>query len=304
MGWLEVSIKIGLAHPLLMMHVPPCELVASFPDTGNTVYLDPPDGLTPDVHQKNLGVFDLLTLRVRRQCSEEEARNSAFVEFRNLHILGDAARVFWLFFEIVRETEFRKNKTLAGYPVTRTEEIQNNPLVRTCELVSSYDGHSVRTIPLSSHPAIEITESAWNEAARKLSAREEVLPHVSLALDAACFVESDPSRAIIMACAAWETALRCHLRNTVSAPNLRRANLPKLYEFMETAKGGGLFYEQYGKGRDEFLDHQRTCILQLPKFRNELLHEGKAAIPLGTAVDAVLTVLNAIEWLFSSGANP
>jgi hypothetical protein len=212
--------------------------------------------------------------------------------------------VLWLFFEAVRETEFRENNTLAGYPVTRAEEIQNNPLVRTCELESRYEGVSVRKIPLSSHPAIAITESAWNQAARKLLAREEVLPHLNLALDAGYFVLSDPIRAIIMACAAWETALRRFLSNVVPAPKLRIANLPKLREFMKAAKGGDLFYEQYGQGSDEFLDRQRTRILELPNFRNKLLHEGKTPIPLGTAVDSVLTVLNAIEWLFSSGANP
>ena len=81
-------------------------------------------------------------------------------------------------------------------------------------------------------------------------------------------------------------------------------NLPRLLDFMKVAKGGDLFFERYGKGSDEFFDRQRKCIHQLPTFRNRLLHEGKAAIPPGTATEAVLTVLNAIEWLFDSGANP
>jgi hypothetical protein len=114
----------------------------------------PPDHLPPSEYQKNLGAFDCLTLRVRRQCSEDEGRNAALAEFQDLSILSDAARVFWLFFETIRETEFRENNKLSGYPVARAEEIQNNPLVRTCELASSYGGVSVRTIPLSSHAAI------------------------------------------------------------------------------------------------------------------------------------------------------
>ncbi len=113
-----------------------------------------------------------------------------------------------------------------------------------------------------------------------------------------------------MACAAWETALRHYLATVASTRDpaylvaSRGGNLPRLLEFMKAAKGGDLFFDGYGKGTDEFFERQRKCIYQLPTFRNRLLHEGKAAIPRGTAVDAVLTVLNAIEWLFSSGMNP
>jgi len=298
MGLLEVTIKVGLAHPLLVMHAPHSALITRFPDTGNTVYLDPPDHMLPSEYQKNLGVFDRMTLRVRKECTDQEGRNAALKEFQKLGILSDAARVFWLFFEAVRESDFRENNTLAGYPVARADEIQNNALVRTCELESSYDGTLVRSIPLSSHAAIQITESAWNEAARKLSAREEIPPYVNFALDAAYFAESDPIRAIIMACAAWETALRCYLANKVSTSKMRDATLPRLYEFMKVARGGDLFYEYYGTGSDANWDRQRNYIYQLSKLRNKLLHEGKTAIPEGAAIDAVLAVLNATEWLF------
>src|SRR5258708_21734312 len=221
MGKLEVTIKIGLAHKLLVMCAGQSSLVSSF-DTGNTVYLDPPDHMLPSEYQKNLGAFDRMTLRVRRKCTEEEGRSAAFSEFQKLKILKDAARVFWLFFETVRESDYRENNTLAGYPVARAEEIQNNALVRTCELESSYDGTFIRSIPLSSHAAIQITESAWNEAARKLSAREEIFPHVSFALDAVYFAESDPIRPTIMACAPWEIALRRYLASVISPANVRK----------------------------------------------------------------------------------
>jgi hypothetical protein len=101
--------------------------------------------------------------------------------------------VFWQFFETLRESGLRES-SLAGYPVARAEEIQNNPLVRTCRLECSCDGVLVRTIPLSSQPAIAITENAWREAARKLSSREEVPAPISFALDAAfCGERSHPN---------------------------------------------------------------------------------------------------------------
>jgi hypothetical protein len=56
-----------------------------------------------------------------------------------------------------------------------------------------------------------MTERAWEDAEKRLATREEVLPHVSFALDAFYFAEGDPIRAVIMAHAAWETALRYYL---------------------------------------------------------------------------------------------
>jgi hypothetical protein len=298
-GLLEVSCKIGLAHPLIMLHAPGAPIVVSF-DTGNTVYLDPPDHLPVTEYQKNLGAFDRFRLRIRRQCSEEQGRNAALAEVRALHILSDAARVFWEFFETVREADFRKkDSTVAGYPVAQAEEIQDNALVRTCELECFYDGTRMRTIPLSSHPAIQITEHAWNEAQRRLLARETVPPCVSFALDAAYFAECDPVRAVIMACAAWETALRSYLALQKIAPvrDVYYAKFRELYKWMRAAKGGELFYDYYGQGNDEHWDYQRRTLSELPAIRNKLLHEGRASIPEGTAFDAVLAVLDAVEWL-------
>jgi len=304
MGWLEVTIKIGLAHPLLVMHAPRSALVSTFPETGNTVYLDPPDHMRPSEYQKNLGAFDRMTLRVRRECTEQEGRSAAIPEFQKLGILSDAAKVFWLFFETVRESDFRENNTLAGYPVARAEEIQNNALVRTCELESSYDGISIRSMPVRSHAAIQITESAWNEAARKLSAHEEIPPHISFALDAAYFADSDPIRSIIMACAAWEIALRSYLAKFESASKVRAAKFPDLYKLMKRARGGDLFYEYYGAESAAHWDRERKCVHQLSTLRNELIHTGKTATPQATAIDTVLAVLDAIEWLFGSAPTP
>jgi hypothetical protein len=71
---------------------------------------------------------------------------------------------------------------------------------------------------------------------------------------------------------------------------------------MKAAKGGDLFHDYYGKGADAHFDRQRECIRKLPTLRNKLLHEGKTAIPEGTALEAALAVLNAIEWLFGAAS--
>lgn len=68
---------------------------------------------------------------------------------------------------------------------------------------------------------------------------------------------------------------------------------------MKAAKGGDLFYDRYGQGADAFFDHQRENMRNLPTLRNKLLHEGRTASKDIEAVDLMLTVLNAIEWLFA-----
>jgi len=303
MGRLEVIFRIGLAHHLLALAVPSAPIIASFPDTGNTVYIDPPDHRDVTEEQSKMGAFARFTLRVSRECTDQEGRDAGITEIQGMHVFSDAAKVFWRFFETVRESDLR-NGSLAGYPVARAEEIQDNPLVRTCYLECSYDGLPGRVIPLSSHPAIQITEKAWNAAKRRLSSQEEVPPPSSFASDAAYFAQSDPVRAVIMACAAWETGLRWYLAKVVPARKLDSANIPKLREFMKAAKGGDLFHDRYGQGIDAHLDRERACIDQLPNLRNKPLHEGRTAIPRGAAVDAALAVLNAIDWLFEGTTTP
>jgi hypothetical protein len=226
------------------------------------------------------------------------------LELEKLQIFSDAGRAFWMLFESIRESNFRQHNTLPGYPVVPAEKIQNNALVRTCEAQLFYDGVLQRTIPLSSHPAITITEHAWDEAIRRLAAQQAIPVHVSFALDAACFVESDPVRAIVMACAAWETALRYFLANVASkrdpaylvASEMR--GIPQLYSFVKAAKGGELFFERFGKGSDDFYSRQREYMRRLPEWRNKLLHRGESTAPQGVTVDVLLAVLNATDWLF------
>ena len=303
MGQLEITFRIGLAHDLLALATPSVSIMANIPETGNAVFIEPPDHRAVTEEQSKMGAFARFTLRVGRECTDQEGRDVGITELRSLRIMSDAAKVFRQFFETVRESDLRDG-SLAGYPVARAEEIQDNVLVRTCDVECYYDGVLVRVIPLRSHPAIQITENAWNAAARRLSSQEEVAPPISFASDAAYFAQSDPIRAVIMACAAWETGLRWYLANVVPARKLDDANIPRLREFMKAAKGGDLFHDCYGHGSDAHFDRQRDCIDQLPKLRNKLLHEGRTAIPEGAALDAALSVLDAIDWLFEGTAYP
>ena len=72
MGWLEVTFKIGLAHPLMAMHASNVPIQVTFPDTLNTVLVEPP-GAIPNPEPR-LGAFDLLILRIKRECTDEEGR--------------------------------------------------------------------------------------------------------------------------------------------------------------------------------------------------------------------------------------
>lgn len=71
MGQLDITFRIGLAHPLLALVVPSAPIVAGFPETGNTVYIDPPDHRDVTDEQAKMGAFARFTLRVRRECADQ-----------------------------------------------------------------------------------------------------------------------------------------------------------------------------------------------------------------------------------------
>ncbi len=114
MGRLEVSFRIGLAHPLMLSDVlPEFPIAVTFQDTGNTVRIDVPQ-MTSAPEQERLGVFGKLVLRVERQCTDEEGQDGTFANCRRLRIPSDAARAFWWSFEIIRYVEFHKDSCIAG----------------------------------------------------------------------------------------------------------------------------------------------------------------------------------------------
>ena len=51
MGWLEVTFKIGLAHPLMAMHAASSPTRVRYSDTHNTVLIEPPTA-TPNTEAR------------------------------------------------------------------------------------------------------------------------------------------------------------------------------------------------------------------------------------------------------------
>lgn len=260
-------------------------------------------------------MFASLVLHVERECSHVEGHDTSISNARRLNLPRDAARAFWQLFEALRYTRFQGDRSaaadpfvgasVAGYPVDPAEEIQDNPLARTCDTIWVYEGVELPSSPLGGIPTISITKYSWTETVSRLAKGEPVPPYVSFGLDAAYFSKGDPIRGVIMACTAWETALRYYLANVASKPDpayliaANVGNIPRLYSFVKVAKGGPLFHDAAtDPGLSQFIDRQRECIQRLPEWRNKLVHEGKTAIPDGAATDAAFAVLNAIDWLF------
>ncbi len=255
------------------------------------------------------GIFAEIILRVLRDCTDKEGLDSSHSNAMRLGIPTDAAKAFWLLGEMIREAEFRGlsatgMSSIAGYPVALAEEIQDNPLVRTCSAEWRYEGHEAQHSTLGASPTVSVTEKAWAEARNRLAKGEEVPAHVSFALDAAYFMQGDPVRAVIMACAAWEIALRFYLSNVAAKRDPAYAiaadgiHLPTLCSFAEAARGGRLFYDRTDPGSAEHVKRQREHLERLPRVRNKLIHRGERDIPEGETSDIVLSVLNAIDWLF------
>jgi hypothetical protein len=284
-------------------------LTVDYP-TGNRVEIEAPDrGPTP-VELQQRGALAQMVVRVLRECTAPDVENASYKTFQDLHIISDAAEAFWRFFAVIRETDFKENSSLAGDPIAPSEEIHTNPMVRCCDLEWSFDGTRKGMMPLTGIAAVRLTDRGWNAARHRLSARDKLLPHVTFALDAAYFASTDRVRSVIMACASWETALRYFLANVAVNRDpayliaSRGGNIPRLLDFVRTAKGGDLFYEYYGAGADSYYDRQREYIEGLPTVRNKILHEGHTAIPPGMAIEYVLAVLNATDWLFAGVSTP
>ena len=78
MGQLEITFRIGLAHPLLALAAPSAPIIASIQETGNTVYVDPPDHRAATEEQSKMGAFARFTVRVRRECTDQEGRECGY----------------------------------------------------------------------------------------------------------------------------------------------------------------------------------------------------------------------------------
>lgn len=307
MGKLEVIFRIRLAYPLVRLSSGEPPAVVKFPETGNTVRIEAPQ-YGPPTSQPALEGFEQMVLHVERECTDEEGMNTSHDNCERFGIYRDAAVAFWQLFEAIREAALRRDNKIFTYPVVPAEDIRSNPLVRAWEFEWIYNGNSLEKTPLGRGiPAIEIKDDWWTDAVRLLSEGKHIPVYTRFALDAFYFAEHDPPRGIIMACAAWETALRYYLATVASkrdpayevASKLR--GLPTLYSFAAKARGGQLFCDRIGHAtgweRDS-LELFRRLVNDLPTRRNKLLHEGRADTSKGETTDYALAALAAIQWLF------
>ena len=260
-----------------------------------------------------------MTLRVERECTEEEAKDFRLYS-GSLEIERDAARAFWQLFEAIRESASSRSNTVFTYPVLPAETLLRNPLVREYEFELHYNGERLAQAgQRQGIPAIEITEEWWGDAVKRLEEKEPVPVYRRFANDAFYFAEYDPPRGLIMACAAWEISLRYYLANVASkrdvkyGPAFDLRDFGKLCRLAEEARGGPLFYDwmkqvdtelassdlEQTLARSTFQNYKQL-IENLPQARNDLLHRGKADLSAGNANDYALAVHAAIEWLFDT----
>lgn len=307
MGKLEVIFRLRLAHPVLLSGMPFPQAVVHFADTGNTVRLEAPQ-YGAATAQPSLEGFEEMTLRVERDCKDEQGTNTSYDNADRLQIKQDAARAFWQLFEAIRETGWSRDNTFFMYPVVPAENLLSNPLVKGCESEWIYNGNRLEQSKTGRGlPVIEITDERWANAVKRLGEGSSVPVYTRFAMDAIYFAEHDPTRGIIMACAAWETALRFYLATVASKRDpayliaSKGGNIPRLYEFARAARGGALFYDWIEKatGLERVsLESFRQRMESLGGVRNKLLHEGEMKLPEMAATNHALAVLSAIEWLF------
>jgi hypothetical protein len=307
MGKLKIVFKIRLAYPSLCMSVDGQPAIMKFAETGNTVYIEVPQCI-PETTQSSLDGFEQMTLRVERECADAQGTDTSYDNANRLYINQDAAKAFWQLFEAIRESGWNQDNTVFMYPVVPAENLLSNPLVKSLESEWIYNGKRLEQLKTGQGmPVIEITEERWSNAVKRFREGSFVPVYTRFALDAIYFAEHDPPRGIIMACAAWETALRYYLAEVASRRDpaylvaSNGGNIPRLYEFARAAKGGELFYDWI----DEATNLERHCLEiyrqrleKLGRIRNKLVHEGTSIIPKGTATDSALAVMSAIEWLF------
>jgi len=308
MGKLEAVFRVRLSFPLLAHAVNQQPAVVKFTDTNNTASIEyPKPGPAPE--QPALDGFDEIVLRVERECTPAEADIRAR-RLNNFQMDTDAARAFWQFFEAIREAALRLDNTVFIYPVVPTHEIEANPLVRLCTVDWTFDGKPiVQSMGRRGMEAIQLTDTWWTEAVERLKRNQPVPVYTRFALDATYFAERDPTRGIIMACAAWETALRYYLAEVASKRDpaylvaADSRSIPLLRKFAETAKGCALLQDEIDLSTGivkEHWEYARLILNELPKLRNKLLHKGEMEVSTTNARAAASAVLAAIEWFFGT----
>ena len=182
--------------------------------------------------------------------------------------------------------------------------------MRLCTVDWTFDGKPiVQSMGRRGMEAIQLTDTWWTEAVERLKRNQPVPVYTRFALDATYFAERDPTRGIIMACAAWETALRYYLAEVASKRDpaylvaADSRSIPLLRKFAETAKGCALLQDEIDLSTGivkEHLEYARLILNELPKLRNKLLHKGEMEVSTTNARAAASAVLAAIEWFFGT----
>ncbi len=307
MGKLEALFRIRLSFPLLAHAVNQEPAVVKFTDTNNSVSIEYPKP-APALEQPALNGFDEIVLHVERECTAAEAADVRATKLTGFQIDQDAARAFWQFFEAIREAALRLDNTVFMYPVVPTHDIQANPLVRRCSVDWTFDGQPlVQSMGQRGMPAIQLTDSWWVDAVDRLKRDKPVPVYTRFALDATYFAERDPTRGIIMACAAWETALRYYLVDVAAKRDpayllaSEGRSISLLRKFAEASKGCPLFQDAIDQSQGWEREHLQNCrhmLDELPSLRNKLLHRGQMEVLTTNASGVASAVLTAIDWLF------
>jgi hypothetical protein len=163
MSRLEVIFRLGLAHPFLVMDTLDPRASAHFPQTGNTVWVEI-HLVTPQPNNTiDRGVFDVLSLHVERECDPGERDVAcSYQKLQQWGIVSDAATTLWRFLEYVRDEDFVRNGTVAGYPAVPSDRPQDNPAVQSTHINVVFDGEPLTTMPVGGIPSIQITPGVWN----------------------------------------------------------------------------------------------------------------------------------------------
>jgi hypothetical protein len=285
MSKLEVVFRLGLAHPILLMDNTSRPATALFPETGNTVRFEVRYGARwPD---ESCGAFDMVFLRVERE-SDAEDRNQAhsYAKLQEWGVVRDAATVLGRVLSCLRDEDFVRKQTVNAYPAVVSDSPHSNPAVRIAEAEVFFDGEKVTTMPLTGFPTIAVWPGAWDRVCDKLARGEDAPAHRGFLLDAYYFaISGNPPGAVIMACVAWETALRQFL-SSKGVEFSKRDGVHKLRGLAEKARGQRL------------LRVHAEPLAKLTETRNKLLHEGRKDLISENVEQLIFAVDGAMIWLF------
>jgi hypothetical protein len=305
MGKIEIVYELSLAHPVMWPYQrnrPPITMY--FQQSGNTVHLFPPD--QSQLAIPTAGTHHTMKVIAERQGDKRPLPN----EWETFYFSEDAAHAFHTLFNTVRKICYEQTKSVAGYPVMATTNIEQNPLVAKCVKEWRYDDELIQTMNTGGFYSIELYDGYWETARRRIQSGEDVPAYISFVLDAIYFAMFDPVRAVIMANAAWETAMRYYLINVagkrdakfVEIAESNKTPIPNLMRAVKETRGGKVLFE-WEKGTDEdgrkVITATRQCIDKLPRLRNDLIHQGIAPSSGVEAKQSAIAIMTAIDWLFN-----